>query len=234
MDRFLAPDHPSRASIEHISAGDARSFPALGKATALHNNSYCTGARGVATMKLSEAILLGSTVLAPKAGGQLFAEKKAGCALGMAAVARGCSFRSVTQFDPKDRRTLGTEGVWGNWVLTPVARPCQCWRLLLPRQMRIKDIIAHLFDHHVMRRRNWTLEQLVEWVKTVEPDYGTPTHTTHSLWTAPRWVDTTGHPDEPSLEEVEEWQAVRAAFAANHKHLRTALPRNSTPENPAR
>jgi hypothetical protein len=27
--------------------------------------------------------------------------------------------------------------------------------------MRIKDIIAHLFDYHVMARENWTLEQLV-------------------------------------------------------------------------
>jgi hypothetical protein len=64
-------------------------------------------------MKLSEAILLGSTVLAPRAGGQHFAETQSGCALGMAAIANGCTFHTVKQFDERDRRTLGTEGVWG-------------------------------------------------------------------------------------------------------------------------
>ncbi len=173
-------------------------------------------------MKLSEAILLGSTVLAPKAGGQLFTEKQAGCALGMAAVARGCSFRPVTHFDQKDKRTLGTEGVWGSWVLTPVARPCKCWRFLVPREMRIKDIIAHLFDHHVMRRRNWTLDQLVEWVKTVEPkDAVAPSRA--KLFRPGdqicRWRDLSEDEEEQeasSSQQVVEWEAVRQAFAGRH------------------
>lgn len=48
-------------------------------------------------MKLSEAILLGSTVLTPKAGTQFIStqEAQSGCALGMAAVARGCTFNMV-------------------------------------------------------------------------------------------------------------------------------------------
>ena len=113
-------------------------------------------------MKLSEAILLGSTVLAPKAGRQHYSALNAGCALGMAAIANGCTFRPVTQpFTEKDRRTLGTEAVWGNWVLATVRRLCQCWRFRVAHEMRIKDIIAHLFDYHVMARENWTLEQLV-------------------------------------------------------------------------
>jgi len=188
-------------------------------------------------MKLSEAILLGSTVLAPKAGGQLFTEKQAGCALGMAAVARGCSFRPVTHFDQKDKRTLGTEGVWGRWVLTPVARPCQCWRFLMPREMRIKDVIAHLFDHHVMRRKNWTLEQLVEWVKTVEPKDAVapsrarvirPADPTYS------WRHLSGdeeEPEGPSSQEAKEWQAVRQAFATRHVASRRQerLNSNSAP-----
>jgi len=171
-------------------------------------------------MKLSEAILLGSTVLAPKAGGQIFSESQAGCALGMAAVARGCTFRPVTQFDQRDRRTLGTEGVWGSWVLTPVARPCQCWRFLLPREMRIKDIIAHLFDHHVMRKKNWTLEQLVEWVKTVEPKDTIPPSTAKT--TRPgneicHWRSEAEQLLGPSRQELEEWQVVSQAFAAHHQ-----------------
>ena len=121
-------------------------------------------------MKLSEAILLGSSLLAPRAGGQHFAESQEGCALGMAAVARGCTFRIITKpFDERDRRTLGAEGVWGAWMLEQVERPCDCWRIWIRRKMRIKDIIAHLFDYHIMNKRNWTLEQLVAWVQTVEP-----------------------------------------------------------------
>jgi hypothetical protein len=121
-------------------------------------------------MKLSEAILLGSTVVTPKAGRQYFPENQAGCALGMAAIARRCSFRRVIwPFPWKDRRTRGTEGVWGDWVLHVVMRPCPCWRLRVPREMRIKDIIAHIFDYHVMKKRNWTLDQLAKWVQTVEP-----------------------------------------------------------------
>src|SRR5215475_6788280 len=121
-------------------------------------------------MKLSEAILLGSSILTPRAGRQHFAETQEGCALGMAAVARGCTFRTWTKpFDERDRRTLGVEGVWGNWVLDEVERPCDCWRIWIRRKMRIKDIVAHLFDYHIMNKRNWTLEQLVKWVETVEP-----------------------------------------------------------------
>jgi hypothetical protein len=121
-------------------------------------------------MKLSDAILLGSTVLAAQPGRQYFSENEAGCALGMAAIANGCRFHTVTGPIPlKDRRTLGAEGVWGDWVLIVMARPCHCWRFRVPREMRIKDIIAHLFDYHVVARKNWTLDQLVAWVKTVEP-----------------------------------------------------------------
>jgi hypothetical protein len=124
-------------------------------------------------MKLSEAILLGSTILTPKAGGQHFAENQAGCALGMAAIARGCNFHRVSRpFPSKDRRTLGTEGVWGDWVLQIVMRPCLCWLFRVPHEMRIKDIVAHIFDYHVMQKQDWTLDQLAAWVETVEPKKG--------------------------------------------------------------
>jgi hypothetical protein len=121
-------------------------------------------------MKLSEAIRLGSTILTPQAGGQHFAETQSGCALGMAAIARGCTFHLVPgPIIADERRTLGVEGVWGKWILTPMVRPCYCWWVRVPRKMRVKDIIAHLFDYHVMFKRNWTFERLVAWVETVEP-----------------------------------------------------------------
>lgn len=171
-------------------------------------------------MKMSEAILLGSTVLAPKAGGQHFAEMQAGCALGMAALARGCTFHKITDFDRKDRRTLGTEGVWGKWVLEEVNRPCNCWRFLVPRKMRIKDIIAHLFDHHVMGSKNWTLEQMVAWVETVEPNDPAPSSRQRTFpprEEPPRWSEMHQlHTAQAYEQEKEDWRAVRDAFAAKY------------------
>jgi len=103
-------------------------------------------------MKLSEAILLGSTIVAAKPGSQYFSETQSGCALGMAAIANGCTYRRLTRaINENERRTLGAEGIWGQWVLRVVMRPCECWAFRVPRKMRIKDIIAHLFDFHVLR-----------------------------------------------------------------------------------
>jgi hypothetical protein len=48
-------------------------------------------------------------------------------------------------------------------------RPCTCWDFQFPREMRIKDVIAHLFDYHVVERKTWTLDQLVAWVEMWEP-----------------------------------------------------------------
>ena len=168
-------------------------------------------------MKLSEAILLGSSMLTPRAGGQHFAETQEGCALGMAAVARGCKFYAITKpFDERDRRTLGAEGAWGEWVLAEVERPCHCWRIWMRRKMRVKDIIAHLFDYHIMNKKNWTLERLVAWVQTVEPKEIQPKEI------RPKKVPTFVFPPPmlPSIQleklrqEAAEWQAVRYAFEA--------------------
>ncbi|HXJ86762.1 MAG TPA: hypothetical protein VMS18_08105 [Candidatus Binatia bacterium] len=176
-------------------------------------------------MKLSEAILLGSTVLSPKAGGQHFSETQQGCALGMAAVARGCTFRTVIRaVDDTERRTLGVEGVWGDWILEQVERPCDCWRIWLRRKMRIKDIIAHLFDYHVMDKKNWTLEQLVAWVETIEPKEVQPEfgpslviQQREARWSEfQRFRQEAEERHRVKRQEAEEWQAVRDAFEARH------------------
>ena len=169
-------------------------------------------------MKLSEAILLGSTVLSPRAGGQHFSETQQGCALGMAAVARGCTFHTVTTpFAERDRRTLGVEGVWGTWVLQEVERPCECWRIWIRRRMRIKEVIAHLFDYHVMIKKNWTLEQLVAWVESIEPKE-VPVSVSRAA--IPRPVLLRSQPaklrEEVTDTQAEDWQAVRQAFEAQH------------------
>ena len=142
-------------------------------------------------MKLSEAILLGSTVVTPKAGALHFSGENAGCALGMAAIASGCTFSPAQRQIPvKDLRTVNVEDIWGSWLLRVVIRPCDCRAPIklsslrlkeitaylvgrgsgtLPRGMRIKDIVAHLFDHHVTGKRDWTLDQLVGWLESWEP-----------------------------------------------------------------
>jgi len=166
-------------------------------------------------MKLSEAILLGSTMLAAKPGGQYFSETKSGCALGMAAIARGCSFHGVTRpINENERRTLGAEGVWGPWVLNVVRRPCACWVLRAPRKMRIKDIIAHLFDFHVMNKKNWTLDQLVAWVRTWEPKEISPMPLANAL--RPGKV-ISREPRVDRRQAEREWQLVRQAYEARHK-----------------
>jgi len=141
-------------------------------------------------MRLSEAILLGSTVVTPKAGALRFARENAGCALGMAVIASGGTFHGAKrQFPITELRTLNVEDIWGEWLLRLVARPCDCRAPLtlnrlslkeiiaymrrprsaaLPREMRIKDIVAHLFDYHVMEERDWTLDRL-----TLAPTSGT-------------------------------------------------------------
>jgi hypothetical protein len=176
-------------------------------------------------MKLSEAILLGSTILTPKAGGQHFAEDQSGCALGMAAIARGCTFRPAYSFAEEDRRSLGTEGVWGDWVLNVVPRPCACWRFWIPRELRIKDTITHIFDYHIMRKRNWTLEQLVAWVQTVEPEEHNPAgkidpalleEISQRLAARHRQAVSQARTEEKEQEAAEDWQARVAAFAAKH------------------
>lgn len=179
-------------------------------------------------MKLSEAILLGSTVVSPKAGALRFSDENAGCALGMAVIARGCTFvPAQRQIPVKDLRTMNVEDVWGPWLIRVVMRPCDCrlpvtlGRLRLkeivaslfdrgsaplPREMRIKDIVAHLFDYHVMEKRDWTLDQLVAWLERFEPT-GTPQNTflAHPL---------SGPQSSDLSEDAAEWQKTRDAFEA--------------------
>jgi len=140
----------------------------------------------------------------------------------MAAIAKGCTFHTVKQFDERDRRTLGTEGVWGNWVLQKVVRPCDCWRFWIAREMRIKDIITHLFDWHVMVKKNWSLERLVAWVETVEPKNGDPSgNMSPEILERRSQMQIVGRSrDTEESRNRDHWEARVSAFAARHKSRR--------------
>lgn len=169
-------------------------------------------------MRLSEAILLGSTVVNARAGNVHFSDSNEGCALGMAAIAAGCTFtKSHRQVPVKDLRTSNIESVFGSWLLRVVMRPCECGPDL-SRAMRTKDVIAHLFDVHVMEEKNWTLVQLVEWVQRWEPR-GFEGDITAGVDEALGNTLSRSRPAELRAEAAE-WQSTRQAFEAKHKSKR--------------
>lgn len=123
-------------------------------------------------MRASEALLLGSVLLKPK-GGALFSEPGAGCALGMILVAE----HGLDGLDMFRNRPLGYCDL-PKWLEEPLTSaflpPCGCWRepLFYPglADHSIAGVIIHLFDFHVMGdKKDWTIEQLADWLRSVEP-----------------------------------------------------------------
>ena len=120
-------------------------------------------------MRLSDAINLGSLLLKPVAGTRGDGND-GGCALGMAGKAAGgyvgCGFAD-----------------WAKEIQSVDLLPCECgkdgskimgsscdyfYRASVPRNC--VHAITHLFNYHVCTAKDWTLEQLVDWVRSVEPD----------------------------------------------------------------
>jgi len=187
-------------------------------------------------MKLSEAMLLGSTVLTPKAGALHFPSENAGCVLGMAAVATGCTFTGrPRQIPVRDLRTVNIEDIFGPWLLRVVISPCGCRTAIpvetsciqqlfaslgpQPLEMRIKDVIAHLFDKHFMGKGDWTLDQLVSWVERWEPsELAQATFRAHaSRGSHPQ-------PPLPDSDDAVEWQRTRQAFETKINAKRRRRP----------
>jgi hypothetical protein len=104
-------------------------------------------------MKLSEAILLGST-LRPQIKGHLFGDGRS-CALGAAGEAIGA--------EPKDCPSTW-EVIRKEWPWTQVlVFPCPgCWRARGASKALV--LIAHLNDFH-----GWTRQRTAAWVASVEP-----------------------------------------------------------------
>jgi hypothetical protein len=97
-------------------------------------------------MRLSTAIMLGRTTIA-----ELTVYKLDGCALGMAANAAGIE---------RDYLSIGIRWPWlGDIIRCPFVG-AQGYGMV---------IVAYVFDCHVMRLKEWTMEQLCDWVRSVEP-----------------------------------------------------------------
>lgn len=114
-------------------------------------------------VRLSDAILLGSRVI-PSQPITMGYSGGPGCALGMACAATGldvgCNARESDLL--KDRFPVLDTEIW---------LPCGC----SDRNFKVFGVIGHIFDFHVMDKHNWTIEQLVDWVRTIEDTYiGTP------------------------------------------------------------
>ena len=110
-------------------------------------------------MRLSDAIALGRMILRPL-GGTFNDGKGGGCALGMAYMAAG--------LDPYKElfSAMQCEPGW-KWIEnTLFVLPCGCTGY---NKLYALSTIVHLFDIHVMHLGDWTLDQLIDWVRSVEP-----------------------------------------------------------------
>lgn len=108
-------------------------------------------------MRLSDAIALGRTLAEP--GVCVFIlHRDSGtlaCAIGMATLAVGCpKFNYDQEWPWLCERTTGI-------------RICKC-HIGLGYNSRACDI-AHIFDLHVMGRGDWTLDRLIDYVRSIEP-----------------------------------------------------------------
>lgn len=103
-------------------------------------------------MRLSDAIAMGRTLCEPKRA-TIY-----GCAMGMANHAIGGMIGYCT-----------VEKAWP-WIVNNLfVAPCKC-----SGTKNGAGVIIHLFDFHVMTLGDWTLDQLIDWVRSVEPVPETP------------------------------------------------------------
>ena len=120
-------------------------------------------------MKLSNAMATGRVLLRARAG--IFVAGSSGCALGMAYKASGLTAQDkIVGYTMNDCHHAWP---WTRQSLKTV--PCTCG----VEDYNLGQAITHLFDVHVMDAavRNvkaWTLDQLIDWVRSVEPAEDAP------------------------------------------------------------
>jgi hypothetical protein len=82
-----------------------------------------------------------------------------------------CTHKSAAEMQTEANSHGYGNDAWIHYhTLQMLAGPRHKWIFkLLPRELPIQDVITHLFDEHVMADpATWTLEQLADWVRTVE------------------------------------------------------------------
>lgn len=113
-------------------------------------------------MKISTAMALGRTLIQPIAGTHLNNARTGGCAWGMVNVAAPLLYRDH----------------FGRALDTGVDLPCGCTGICIGNSMMPQDAatldnlasaMVHLFNDHVMTRKDWTMDRLIDWVASVEP-----------------------------------------------------------------
>ena len=115
-------------------------------------------------MRLSDAIAMGRMLIRHVAG-TIDDGNGGGCAFGMA-------FRAIGDFN------YFHHWDWKDQGLLPYPCDCKadslimgsaCQLFLHEGESRPAQIIVHLFNFHVMTAKDWTLDQLIDWVRTNEP-----------------------------------------------------------------
>lgn len=118
-------------------------------------------------MRLSEAIATGRVLVLPSSGSEWF-QDGSGCARGMALEAVGKRLE-VTRGQENWKRFLA-EWPWTAELHTK--KPCDCifpFSFGSASEATVCGWIVHLFDLHVANTEDWTLDQLIDWVRSVEP-----------------------------------------------------------------
>lgn len=117
-------------------------------------------------MKLSDAIQLGRMVMHLIRGVQNDGQD-GGCAIGIGLRACGL-FPSKSENTDLETFEAAIEA-WP-WLQDPVSVPCsELICAFSGYEMNYAQAIAHTFDHHVFGQGDWTLDQLVTWIQSVEP-----------------------------------------------------------------
>jgi hypothetical protein len=123
--------------------------------------------------RLSDAIMLGSTLKKHGRRGMLFDDDGGACAVGMAYTAIGMTreiyFATPPEYVTKFIRNQGWFWCFDKTAMLP------SWALKwTPGEVedyRVSDIITYLYDHYVSTDKA-TLEMLVDWVRSVEDELG--------------------------------------------------------------
>jgi len=115
-------------------------------------------------MKISTAIALGRHLIKPRAGVHLNMSSRSGCAWGMVNVSAPSNYLQLLYMARRMPKELPCEcrneqrAIGGGMLSLPISA-----------FTNFADAIVHLFNDHVMTRKDWTMDQLIDWVAANEP-----------------------------------------------------------------